>query len=142
MSPYHVLSLWVTQKPSRMTLHSSFFKSSGLEPHHQILLCHIYDASWKVLLHYRNEVGVLYLPKTTGLTFFYQLHWYFLQISIIFLLQLHSLFFFNIILQNLLLFIFLHFRLQSHGYIFLKLINSSFTLFPPPFFFRFCLNFF
>ena len=74
--PYQVLPLWARVDPEAMAMkgYSAFPKAPALlEPHHQIVQCHISDTHWgRVLSLCREAVGVFYMPQPTWHFFFYK----------------------------------------------------------------------
>ena len=70
IGPYQVLSLWVRVGLEMMAMKgcSGFPKAPALlEPHRQIVWCHIQDTHWAgVLPLCRDIVGVFYIPSWLG----------------------------------------------------------------------------
>ncbi len=69
IEPYQVLPLWVTVALGAMAIkgYSTFPKALALlEPHYQIILCHIQDNHWGSLTPCRDAVGVFYSISRLG----------------------------------------------------------------------------
>ena len=67
MGPYQVLAVRFRVDQGVMVIkgQSTFLKATGLEPHHQIVLCHIQDTRWMVEFYRSAEMQSVYSPSPT-----------------------------------------------------------------------------